>query len=223
MAYYWYVLNGSISSDLNKKNANSNNVSLKPSGWQGPMSSGKTSTIIALAKTMYKQRYKSMTLEMNASDARGIDVPVQQFWWVSSFVRMMRHKKKNGKTMKNWCFQHVEHPEHLNNRSVGKRSGETVWEISRLTPIPCLRYLGPWPFFLGLKPPSGISCRWQVVREQIKTFVSVKQLFASVEGQPKLVNLGWVYMDLCKVIGCCYLATQNISINMTWWINPCIL
>ena len=90
------------------------------------MSSGKTSTIIALAKTMYKQRYKSMTLEMNASDARGIDVPVQQFWWVSSFVRMMRHKKKNGKTMKNLCFQHVEHPEHLNNRSVGKRSGETV-------------------------------------------------------------------------------------------------
>lgn len=41
------------------------------------MSSGKTSTIIALAKTMYKQRYKSMTLEMNASDARGIDVPVR--------------------------------------------------------------------------------------------------------------------------------------------------
>ena len=35
-----------------------------------------------------------------------------------------------------------------------------------------------------------VSCHWQVVREQIKTFVSVKQLFASVEGQPKLVNLG---------------------------------
>lgn len=67
----------------------------------GPPGTGKTSTIIALAKTMYKQRYKSMTLEMNASDARGIDV----------------------------------------------------------------------------------------VREQIKTFVSVKQLFASVEGQPKLVIL----------------------------------
>lgn len=67
----------------------------------GPPGTGKTSTIIALAKTMYKQRYKSMTLEMNASDARGIDV----------------------------------------------------------------------------------------VREQIKTFVSVKQLFASAEGQPKLVIL----------------------------------
>ncbi|CAE7275991.1 RFC5 [Symbiodinium natans] len=67
----------------------------------GPPGTGKTSTIMALAKTMYKERYKSMTLEMNASDARGIDV----------------------------------------------------------------------------------------VREQIKTFVSVKQLFGSVDGQPKLVIL----------------------------------
>lgn len=40
----------------------------------GPPGTGKTSTIIALAKTMYQQRYKSMTLELNASDARGIDV-----------------------------------------------------------------------------------------------------------------------------------------------------
>ena len=187
------------------------------------MSSGKTSTIIALAKTMYKQRYKSMTLEMNASDARGIDVPVQQFWWVSSFVRMMRHKNKKGKTMKNWCFQHVEHPEHLNNRSVGKRSGRNGLRDIKIDSHTLPSLFGTLALFFGLKPPSGISCHWQVVREQIKTFVSVKQLFASVEGQPKLVNLGWVYMNLCKVIGWCYLATQNISINMTWWINPCIL
>merc|ERR1719162_859898 len=40
----------------------------------GPPGTGKTSTITALAKTMYKSKYKSMTLEMNASDARGIDV-----------------------------------------------------------------------------------------------------------------------------------------------------
>lgn len=40
----------------------------------GPPGTGKTSTIIALAKTMYQDRYKSMTLELNASDARGIDV-----------------------------------------------------------------------------------------------------------------------------------------------------
>lgn len=36
---------------------------------------------------------------------------------------------------------------------------------------------------------AGLERCPQVVREQIKTFVSVKQLFASVEGQPKLVIL----------------------------------
>lgn len=40
----------------------------------GPPGTGKTSTITALAKTMYKEKYRSMTLELNASDARGIDV-----------------------------------------------------------------------------------------------------------------------------------------------------
>merc|ERR1712187_225206 len=44
---------------------------------------GKTSTITALAKTMYKEKYKSMTLELNASDARGIDVVRDQ---IKSFV-----------------------------------------------------------------------------------------------------------------------------------------
>jgi replication factor C subunit 3/5 len=37
-------------------------------------SSGKTSTIIACAKKMYGEHYSSMTLELNASDDRGIDV-----------------------------------------------------------------------------------------------------------------------------------------------------
>jgi len=49
----------------------------------GPPGTGKTSTIIALAKTMYKERFKSMTLELNASDARGIDVVRDQ---IKTFV-----------------------------------------------------------------------------------------------------------------------------------------
>jgi len=49
----------------------------------GPPGTGKTSTIIALAKTMYKQKFKSMTLELNASDARGIDVVRDQ---IKTFV-----------------------------------------------------------------------------------------------------------------------------------------
>lgn len=49
----------------------------------GPPGTGKTSTITALAKTMYKQKYKAMTLELNASDARGIDVVRDQ---IKTFV-----------------------------------------------------------------------------------------------------------------------------------------
>merc|ERR1719191_790191 len=49
----------------------------------GPPGTGKTSTITALAKTMYKEKYKSMTLELNASDARGIDVVREQ---IKTFV-----------------------------------------------------------------------------------------------------------------------------------------
>lgn len=49
----------------------------------GPPGTGKTSTITALAKTMYKEKYKSMTLELNASDARGIDVVRNQ---IKTFV-----------------------------------------------------------------------------------------------------------------------------------------
>jgi replication factor C subunit 3/5 len=42
----------------------------------GPPGTGKTSTIVAAAKRMYggSAAYQSMTLELNASDARGIDV-----------------------------------------------------------------------------------------------------------------------------------------------------
>merc|ERR1719476_489433 len=49
----------------------------------GPAGTGKTSTIIALAKTMYKEKFKAMTLELNASDARGIDVVRDQ---IKTFV-----------------------------------------------------------------------------------------------------------------------------------------
>lgn len=40
----------------------------------GPSGSGKTSTILALAKDIFKEEFESRTIELNASDERGISV-----------------------------------------------------------------------------------------------------------------------------------------------------
>jgi replication factor C subunit 3/5 len=42
--------------------------------FHGPPGTGKTSCILALARTLYGDNYKNMTLELNASDDRGINV-----------------------------------------------------------------------------------------------------------------------------------------------------
>lgn len=44
----------------------------------GPPGTGKTSTILAVARKLYGVQYHNMILELNASDARGIDVVRQQ-------------------------------------------------------------------------------------------------------------------------------------------------
>ncbi|KAJ1968979.1 Subunit of heteropentameric Replication factor C (RF-C) [Dispira parvispora] len=44
----------------------------------GPPGTGKTSTILACAKKLYGKHYKTMTLELNASDDRGIGVVREQ-------------------------------------------------------------------------------------------------------------------------------------------------
>merc|ERR1719195_1138983 len=62
----------------------------------GPPGTGKTSTITALGKTMYKEKYKSMTLEMNASDARGIDVVRDQIKTFVSVKQLFNNSNTDG-------------------------------------------------------------------------------------------------------------------------------
>lgn len=62
----------------------------------GPPGTGKTSTILALAKTMYKDKFRSMTLELNASDARGIDVVREQIKTFVSVKQLFNSSKTDG-------------------------------------------------------------------------------------------------------------------------------
>jgi replication factor C subunit 3/5 len=59
----------------------------------GPPGTGKTSTIVAAAKRMYGERhYSSMTLELNASDARGIDVVRNEIKEFAGTRQLFAHK-----------------------------------------------------------------------------------------------------------------------------------
>lgn len=51
----------------------------------GPPGTGKTSTMIAIAKKIYGKGYRSMILELNASDERGIGVVREE---IKSFCSM---------------------------------------------------------------------------------------------------------------------------------------
>lgn len=56
--------------------------------FHGPPGTGKTSTVLALAKELYGPHYSSMVLELNASDSRGIDVVRDQIQSFASTTRI---------------------------------------------------------------------------------------------------------------------------------------
>jgi replication factor C subunit 3/5 len=55
----------------------------------GPAGSGKTSTILALAKDYYGEHYKEMILELNGSDDRGINIIRTQIKYFSKIKNLL--------------------------------------------------------------------------------------------------------------------------------------
>lgn len=60
----------------------------------GPPGTGKTSTVLALAKQMYGRSVEAMTLELNASDDRGINIVRNEIQEFASTRTMMSNKFK---------------------------------------------------------------------------------------------------------------------------------
>ena len=112
---------------IQKRNANSNNVSLKPSGWQGPH-------VFRQDLHDHCAGQDDVQTALQIHDLRDECIRCAWHWCPCATSLVGFQFSQDEKLMLNW---HVEHPEHLNNGSVGKRSGETLWEISRLIPIPC--------------------------------------------------------------------------------------
>eukprot|EP00761_Pharyngomonas_kirbyi_P001282 gb/GECH01001285.1/.p1 GENE.gb/GECH01001285.1/~~gb/GECH01001285.1/.p1 ORF type:complete len:361 (+),score=88.73 gb/GECH01001285.1/:1-1083(+) len=78
----------------------------------GPAGTGKTSTILAVAKTMFgSQNYRNYVLELNASDQRGIDVVRQQIKDFASTQKIFFQPKEgsNSDTVKLIILDEADH------------------------------------------------------------------------------------------------------------------
>ena len=66
----------------------------------GPPGTGKTSTILALARSLYGASSRNMTLELNASDERGIDVVREQ---IQDFASTKRIFRRGARVLRVFC------------------------------------------------------------------------------------------------------------------------
>ena len=64
----------------------------------GPPGTGKTSTIVAVAKELYKKDFKSMVMELNASDERGINVVREEIKKFADTKALSRYRSGDAAT-----------------------------------------------------------------------------------------------------------------------------
>ena len=64
--------------------------------FHGPPGTGKTSVVIAVAKALYKENYDAMTMEINASEERGIEVVRNRIMQFANSRSMMFDESMDG-------------------------------------------------------------------------------------------------------------------------------